>query len=234
MDQTDQHNLQSPQFISSQLYKKITHVLLSLSVVFSFFLSNSSWYTLFLHSFNFHFSTFPFQLLTHTMDKNCIFLICNGIVMLLAKTSGLIHSSPASNHLNNQLLKKIGDGDVLQLSLETKDSLLEKQVSVETLQQQQEEEDSMEGESEEDLNVEGQEQEARNGFLITVGGEDEENEKDLSTVNNGFAIEEEEEEEEEEDGLLSREELNKKCDDFIRRMKEEIRIGAQQQQLVMA
>ncbi|GMP65042.1 hypothetical protein CsSME_00026008 [Camellia sinensis var. sinensis] len=233
MDQTDQHHNQQSltQFVSSQLYKKITHVLLSLSVVFSFFLSNSSWYTLFLHSFNFHFSTFPFQLLTHTMDKNCIFLICNGIVMLLAKTSGLIHSSPASDHLNNQLLKKIGDGDVLQLLLETKDSLLEKQVSVETLHQQQEEEDSMEGESEEDLNlnVEGEEQEARNGFLITVGGEDEENEKDLSTINNGFAIEEEEE-----DGLLSREELNKKCDDFIRRMKEEIRIGAQQQQLVMA
>ena len=43
---------------------------------------------------------------------------------------------------------------------------------------------------------------------------------------------EEEEEEEEGNGTLSTEELNKKFDDFIRRMKEEIRIEAQQQ-LVM-
>ena len=42
----------------------------------------------------------------------------------------------------------------------------------------------------------------------------------------------EEEEEEEGNGTLSTEELNKKFDDFIRRMKEEIRIEAQQQ-LVM-
>lgn len=42
----------------------------------------------------------------------------------------------------------------------------------------------------------------------------------------------EEEEEEEGNGMLSTEELNKKFDDFIRRMKEEIRIEAQQQ-LVM-
>ena len=41
-----------------------------------------------------------------------------------------------------------------------------------------------------------------------------------------------EEEEEEGNGTLSTEELNKKFDDFIRRMKEEIRIEAQQQ-LVM-
>ena len=46
-------------------------------------------------------------------------------------------------------------------------------------------------------------------------------------------IEEDDEEEEEEgSGTLSTEELNKKFDDFIRRMKEEIRIEAQQQ-LVM-
>ena len=47
-------------------------------------------------------------------------------------------------------------------------------------------------------------------------------------------IEEDDDEEEEEEGngTLSTEELNKKFDDFIRRMKEEIRIEAQQQ-LVM-
>jgi co-chaperonin GroES (HSP10) len=40
--------------------------------------------------------------------------------------------------------------------------------------------------------------------------------------------EEEEEEEEEVIGLLSTEELNKKCDDFIRKMKDDIKFEAQQ------
>ncbi|GMP53175.1 hypothetical protein CsSME_00018723 [Camellia sinensis var. sinensis] len=48
----------------------------------------------------------------------------------------------------------------------------------------------------------------------------------LTTQQDG--IEEEEEEEEEENGLLSAEELNKKCEDFIRKVKEGIKIEAQQ------
>jgi co-chaperonin GroES (HSP10) len=40
--------------------------------------------------------------------------------------------------------------------------------------------------------------------------------------------EDEEEEEEEVIGLLSTEELNKKCDDFIRKMKDDIKFEAQQ------
>ena len=61
-----------------------------------------------------------------------------------------------------------------------------------------------------------------------------EDEKEQKELVNDFFIEEtvEEEEEEEGNGILSTEELNKKFDDFIRRMKEGIRIEAQQQ-LVM-
>ncbi|KAJ0101695.1 hypothetical protein Patl1_03963 [Pistacia atlantica] len=46
------------------------------------------------------------------------------------------------------------------------------------------------------------------------------------------AEEEEEEEEREQNGMISTEELNKKFEDFIRKMKEELRIEARQQ-LVM-
>jgi len=72
---------------------------------------------------------------------------------------------------------------------------------------------------------------------------DVEKETEKSVVEEGgrggesrLSISEEDQEEEEEEGngmsIMSTEELNKKFDDFIRRMKEEIRIEAQQQ-LVM-
>ncbi|GFZ21178.1 hypothetical protein Acr_29g0003400 [Actinidia rufa] len=112
------------------------------------------------------------------MDKIFIFLICNGILVFLAKSSSF---------------KKIRDGF---------ESSLEKEINepLENVQEKEEEAYSMEGEIEDSKN---------------------------------FIEEEEEEEEEIVNGLLSREELNKRFDEFIRRMKEEIRIGAQQQ-LVMA
>ena len=55
--------------------------------------------------------------------------------------------------------------------------------------------------------------------LITVVGGGE---------NELLTMQDEEEEEEDGFGLLSTEELNKRCDDFIRKMKEEIKFGAKQ------
>ncbi|XP_057485321.1 uncharacterized protein LOC130771679 [Actinidia eriantha] len=170
MDQTHEHHqLQNPtKFTISKFLKQVTQLLLSVSI-FSFF---------FQYSFNkLHLSKLSFQILSHTMDKIFIFLICNGILVFLAKSSSF---------------KKIRDGF---------ESSLEKEINepLENVQEKEEEEYSMEGEVEDSKNF----------------------------------IEEEEEEEEIVNGLLSREELNKRFDEFIRRMKEEIRIGAQQQ-LVMA
>ncbi|KAL6999141.1 hypothetical protein U1Q18_000302 [Sarracenia purpurea var. burkii] len=253
MDETSGHqNLQklSHQFVTSDFVKKVTPLLLSVSV-FSFFLSYSSWYCFFLHSLKVHFSTFSFQLLSHTMDKNYLFLICNGILMFLAKTSGFISFSPSSDHPNDQLFKTIGDGEGLK-SLSSsemiKDSLLEREVSMETTdpweniaehkeEEQQEEDDEkyfMEGETEESyFIVDYKERNPRAGLLITTLDEDEddgkfriaENEKNGSTVN-GIQSKEDEGDD---NGLISTEELNKKFEDFIRRIKEEIRVGAQQQ-----
>lgn len=77
--------------------------------------------------------------------------------------------------------------------------------------------------------------------LLDVGHEDEEEEEDKGSEFDYFLIEEsmeeeeenvEEEEEEEECCMLSTEELNRKVEDFIRKMKEDLRIEAQRQ-LVM-
>ncbi|GFZ07373.1 hypothetical protein Acr_19g0003100 [Actinidia rufa] len=154
----------------------------------------------------------------------------------------LIRFSPSSD-LNQQLLEKIGDGyeDNLQsTSLETNEAFPEKEDSLENtmpleniaVEDQEESKFSMERESEEsNLIVEDEEQETPSGLLKITSG-DEESEKELGTVEVPIN-EDDDTDEEEETMLLSTEELNKKFDEFIRRMKQEIRIGAQQQQLIM-
>ncbi|CAL5390282.1 unnamed protein product [Camellia sinensis] len=176
------------------------------------------------------------------MDKNCIFLICNGILVFLAKTSGFIRFSPTSNDPNGHLSKKIGNGHGygFQSAPEFRQSLLEKEVSLgttglplENVVVVEEEEYSMEEESEDsNLIVEDKEKEGPIRVLTT---EDEENDKkEMDTID--FLINKEDEDEDadgdgdgdEEEHGLSIEELNKKFDEFIRRRKEEMRIGAQQ------
>ncbi|KAF5949570.1 hypothetical protein HYC85_011563 [Camellia sinensis] len=218
MAQTEYQNLQSlTQFITPQFVKKVAQLLLSVSL-FSIFFSYSSCHSFFLHSFKSHFSTFSSHLLSYIMDKNCIFLICNGILVFLAKTSGFIRFSPTSNDPNGHLSKKIGNGHGygFQSAPEFRQSLLEKEVSLgttglplENVVVVEEEEYSMEEEKDE-----------------------ENDEKEMDTID--FLINKEDEDEDadgdgdEEEHGLSIEELNKKFDEFIRRRKEEMRIGAQQ------
>ncbi|KAA8523556.1 hypothetical protein F0562_009979 [Nyssa sinensis] len=180
------------------------------------------------------------KILSHTMDKNCIFLLCNGILMILAKTSGFIRSSSATDLDDQSVNKKNGGG--LQLSPEMNDSLLQKKVLVETtenvvVEEEREDEYSIEEKTENtNLMVEDhEEQEAGNGLLINTGGEGREEETGTSVTE----VEEISEKDldsdfqEEEEGLFSAEELNKKFDDFIRRMKQEMRIEAQQQLIMV-
>ena len=85
-------------------------------------------------------------------------------------------------------------------------------------------------ESRSSISEEEEEEEETGSFVLE---EKKEQNESVSEFLIEERIEEDDEEEEEEgSGTLSTEELNKKFDDFIRRMKEEIRIEAQQQ-LVM-
>ncbi|XAR56781.1 hypothetical protein NMG60_11037372 [Bertholletia excelsa] len=257
MARTEHRNLQ-------RLTKKITKLVLSV-YVFSFFLSYLSWYSFFLHSMKLHFSTFSSHILSQTMNKNCIFLICNGILVFLAKTSGFPRFSPPDN-LADQLLEKLGDEDESQISPVMKEySLLGKDVSTEYSRSQEnvilrqnddgeeeEQEYSIEVESDphegSNLIVEDKEQEVQTGFFIRTGQEDDQEEEEEKEEDWAMSDEEVEDSNDElktqtrsmmeehiEDDirLLSTDELNKKCDEFIRRMKEEIRIGAEQQ-LILA
>ncbi len=239
MDKTEYHKLQTlTQLMNFVFLNRVTQLLLSVSL-FSFFFTHS--YLLsFLQPFNFYFSTFPLQLFSHTLDKNYIFLLCNGLLVFLAKYSGLIRSLSGAYH-NEESFKSSEDD--LQKEVVTERSGSAANVAMEQgreienfikeVQQETHEKSAVDEEKEggeESRSFISKQEEEETGLFVL---EDEKEQKEL--VNDFFieeTVEEEEEEEEEGNGILSTEELNKKFDDFIRRMKEGIRIEAQQQ-LVM-
>ncbi|KAJ8766569.1 hypothetical protein K2173_023816 [Erythroxylum novogranatense] len=245
------------QFVRSQFLKKLIQLFVSVSV-FSFLLSNSSRLS-FLCSFNFHFSKFPLQLFSHTIDKNCIFLLCNGLLVFVAKYSGLISSCSKYENPSVVSFRSFEDG-MQTLELESKGRFLR------TVEYQENDVYNMvQGTDDEGVNGLQLEDKEKREFIVEVEEEEEEKEKEdgvygvlmceafltedgndeghLNDLDGEVDVQEAEEqeryeseddddEEEEENWELSTEELNKKFDEFIRRMKEEIRIEAQQQ-LVM-
>ncbi|GMJ15968.1 hypothetical protein like AT3G13130 [Hibiscus trionum] len=222
MNQTEnQKQKQSlSQFIESKLVRKLTQLLLSVSV-FSLFFSHSYWLSLF-HSFNstFH-DTLAFKFFSHNIDKNFIFLLCNGLLVFLAKYSGLLSSLSKHNHSDDHQSFKSYELYVPQTEptrLDPETPLLEKEVALETTAEALENSSVMEEEEEEE----------NAGFVE----EDEDGLKGSIEESESYEPEEEEEIIMEENQVLSTEELNKKFDEFIRKMKEELRIEARQQ-LVM-
>ncbi|XWS09684.1 hypothetical protein CRYUN_Cryun39dG0010100 [Craigia yunnanensis] len=262
MDHTENQKQQSlSQFIKFQFHRKLTQLLLSVSV-FSLFFSHSYWLSL-LHSFNFNFHiTLPFQLFSHTIDKNCIFLLCNGLLVFLAKDSGLISSSSKYNLSDDQSFKSYEDVPQSEsIVLEPKAPLLEKEVALKSaealknsavMEGRQEEEEELavaEGEGEIEnftLEEEEEEEDEEKWGLVTSGEEEnaafvEEDEEEVKGSDDNLFVQDfgesenydrEEEVELEGNRALSTEELNKRFDEFIRKMKEELRIEARQQ-LVM-
>ncbi|KAF3959029.1 hypothetical protein CMV_016114 [Castanea mollissima] len=238
MDQTEYHKLQTlTKLMNFVFLKRVTQLLLSVSV-FSFLFTHSSLLS-FFQSFNFYLSTFPSQLFSHTIDKNCIFLLCNGLLVFLAKYSGLIRSVSGA-YPNEESFKSSEYG--LQ-----KEAVTESNASAETVAMEQGREiDNLVKEVQEETGKSAVDEEGEAGgeesrSSISKQEEEEEEEtgsfvleekKEQNESVSEFLIEEEEEEEEG-NGMLSTEELNKKFDDFIRKMKAEIRIEAQQQPVMV-
>ncbi|XP_039072299.1 uncharacterized protein LOC120219545 [Hibiscus syriacus] len=198
MDGTEKQKQSLSQLIT-QFQRKPSLFLLSVPVV-SLFLSHPYWFP-FLYSFNstLH-DTLAFKLFSHSIDKNIVFLLCNGLLVFLVKYPGVTSSS------KHDLSECVPRTHPTRLQPET--PLLEKEGALENSSVK-------EGKQEEE--------EENAGFL------EEDKEDQLN-----WSIEEEEEKEELMEGnkALSTEELNKKFDEFIRKMKEELRIEARQQ-LVM-
>lgn len=151
-----------------------------------------------------NFMQFP----SFNIDKSYVFLLCNGILVLIVKNSGLkisdSHLDSSANLYGEQNMKS-GDSPhkLDEVSEITKPALVaEEKVVVE---------------------VEEVREDEQGGHEIIVVDEDEQGGHEIIVVD-----EDEEVEEEEVIGLLSTEELNKKCDDFIRKMRDGIQSEAQQ------
>ena len=246
----------------SRILKKITQFLLSVSV-FSLLLSNYSSGPSFLHSLYFYLSTVPVQLFTHSLDKNCIFLLCNGLLVFVAKYSGLASSSSKSPTIDDHhSFKKYedatsesrmpelpGDGSGL---VENVDGFLQENIAA--TKEDGFVNDNDHGRTEdreiEELIVEDQEEKDDDkgdggiGFLIIGKEGDHGSELSLQGHEEVESLNDEEfhattqaeyyVDDGEENGVLSTQELNEKFEEFIRKTREEIRTEAQQQYLVLA
>ncbi|KAI4307881.1 hypothetical protein L6164_031010 [Bauhinia variegata] len=235
------------QIIKAHYLIKITQLLISLSLC-SFIFTPSS-----LLAFICYFNSLPRQLFTHTIDKNCMFLFCNGLLVFV----GIIRSFSGSSG-DDEPSKNIEDGSQSEFSdVEANESVLEKEAEVKTMESDEQNaateqamefkslEEEEKEEDDEDIGkaiVEYEDQSEENSESISNEEEEEpdgrsaeesrESETDERLIEENIQEDEVEEEEEEENWTVSTEEMNKKFDDFIRRMKEDLRIEARRQ-LVM-
>ncbi|KAH0727683.1 hypothetical protein KY290_003386 [Solanum tuberosum] len=176
------------------------------------------------------------------MDKNYVFLICNGIfLVLLANTSSEEEKEEEEKEEEDGFLNEFQESKLLPLCIGTQASYLET-TKEEVHAQQREDEMSIQLSKSHKvpLNVENsimtiveykQDESTLEGEEGGIGGEEcsrtyEVVEVDNYEENDIFA---EEESDDEPLNKLSNEELNKKFEEFIRKMKEEIRIEARQQ-----
>ncbi|XP_057529411.1 uncharacterized protein LOC130807996 [Amaranthus tricolor] len=219
---------------ASLLYKNLIQFVISLCV-FCFIVLHPSWLP-FIHSFISHLCTFSSHLFSLATDKKYIFLLCNGILVLIAKYP--------SQRIDTRLplLPETSPDEDLSFGKYQQDVATNKEVMMEedkvvdekyvvyqiTNGEEQEEEDVTNDGDDEKYEQEEVEDEKYEQEEVEDEKYEQKKEKD------GYGeYEEEEEEEEETISKMSTEELNRKFDDFIRKMKEELRIEAQRQLILV-
>ncbi|KAK1353785.1 neurofilament light polypeptide [Heracleum sosnowskyi] len=232
----DQHKKQNnPVFSQINSSTKALQILLSLSVL-AILASQYSSLLSYLSSI---------KLLSYcTTDRHYIFLICNGLMLIVIKTSGLFasptppgtefyrdshvirHHVQLSHHQSADFRENVHvkNNDVFNQFTESDNKNNVKLQS---------DHDMLEAKAETNTNVVTEVEEAKTeiteiiqgGECVTSTADNNEREviNDLDLVEEQQGHEEDEEEEEHEIMLWSTEELNKKCDDFIRKMKHGIK-----------
>ncbi|XP_022758921.1 uncharacterized protein LOC111305545 [Durio zibethinus] len=179
---------------SSHFLKLVTKILLPFSVL-SVIIS----YPLLC---NFHVLAYGLQLFSFNVGKNYMFLLCNGLLVFIVTSSGLIGSSSMETDFKAEKTLKSKEGSERELHAKSPEpkAIVNAKVIPEVDQ---------------DLTL----LQGREHVPLVVKDAGEEDRNELVSV---------EEDEDEELGLMSNEELNKKCEDFIRKIKEGIQLEAQQ------
>ncbi|XP_021887123.1 uncharacterized protein LOC110806536 [Carica papaya] len=243
--------------------KKVSKCLVMVSLC-SIILSYSSFLT-FLEN-NLIFSVYIFlQLSTYTIGKNCMFLVCNGILVIIVKNSGLIENpqlEATDSHSENSLKSGVEQVQVLpsiraSVAEEIKQVKVAKEIRASSVAEEIKQvkvvpeirassvaeevrqvvvteirassvaEDTKQVKVVPEIRTlsfaekieDGSFGKEENVILIGEYDKDEEEEKKILVVDD---------EEDEETGLISREELNKKCEDFIRMMRRELSLKLRQ------
>ncbi|KAE9594757.1 hypothetical protein Lalb_Chr18g0057151 [Lupinus albus] len=220
MDQNEDQILNK--FNNYQFLKRTSQFVFSVSV-FYFLFWYTSGFSLHPQSFNAYFSTCLFSMFTHTLERKYMFLICNAILAFIAKTSLKNPSSPTSvfdlefNQESLNLSEINAPVSVPFRSSEFQENaplMVEEQV----LEQAKCNEEVLEA---------SEEQENETLYALTEGKDNEsyieetESEvEDDEVADTTMTINEQ---------LINTDELNRKFEEFIRKMKEEIRIEAQRQ-----
>ncbi|KAJ0263940.1 hypothetical protein HA466_0023810 [Hirschfeldia incana] len=179
------------------------------------FIVISIWVSTLLITHNFYLCKLTIQLVTHAVDKTYVFVICNGLLVFVAKYSGLIASSkPVEEIWNNRGLDSYNAMlEPEYYSVHERESFLDEEVSIEDQETEEEKEDENEEDEDEE---ESDEPLPENGDL-----------EEECDIHGGFREEEDNVE------MVTEEDVNKKFEEFIRKMKEELRLEAKQQLILV-
>jgi len=179
-----------------------------------------------------------------------MFLLCNGLLVFVGITKSLSGSSSVPESESSKYVEGGSQSPYSDVEANEPIMLVEK-THHEPDGQKIEAEHAIEikfsveeGEQniEKNIVLEGEEKGKRNSESVLkeeeepnaeTGAADEDKESEIGEFLIGESVQEEEVVEEEANWVLSTEELNKKFDDFIRKMKEDLRIEAQRQLLMV-
>ncbi|XP_054778122.1 uncharacterized protein LOC129286127 [Prosopis cineraria] len=200
--------------------KRILQFVFSVST-FSFLLWYSFGCSILPHdeSLNAFFSTFLFSIFSHTLQRKYMFLLCNAILAFLAKTS-LSSSSDKDESLQAATLQDTTNA--IPVSVEAPSLMAEEQGKKQEHCEEEEEVPEADEENIEEASIAKEDEQVRTteessctDDQVTVGTRDDE-------ADNTTVVEDNEE-------LSNADELNRKFEEFIRKMKEEMRVEAQRQ-----
>ncbi|KAB2637621.1 hypothetical protein D8674_028155 [Pyrus ussuriensis x Pyrus communis] len=220
-------------FINNKYHAKL-FMIRTLKFVVSVFLFTSR----FLQSGQCLFLHMLLSIFTHTLDRKYMFLICNEILAFLAKTS--INSCGCINSNLSETGSSLGQDDIAYVADEGEEEPTSTSEEEEEVRQLQDLEKQQNG----SLYTENHEEMQPEAFIAAAEDEEEEEDEEVSLSLMEQGGEEMETQElatnvdvgDDQYGskMSSTDELNKKFEEFIRKMKEEIRIEAQRQPIIAA
>ncbi|KAF8083275.1 hypothetical protein N665_0786s0019 [Sinapis alba] len=180
------------------------------------------WVSSLLITHNFYLFRFTIQIVTHAVDKKYMFILCNGLLAFVAKCittpkpveEGWSKTDKTFDYRDFKSYHAILELEYYPVHEKEIYSFLAKEVI--TNDQETEEE-------KEDQETEEEKEEEEYDETLTDNGDIEEE----CDIHGGFK------EDEDNVGVVTEEEMNKRFDEFIRKMKEELRIEAKRQLIVV-